>query len=249
MHPAELAELKSGAITGASHAMRRRVRRGPPGGSGVHRNAFQLERFTPRATVPNAGRIGASPDEACRFETGPANSAAMIGRAIMPTTIGTLPLRSAMSLLSLFFVPGAAQAILLAVVPLEALHLLGAARAVTLLYVVAGLIAAVVGRFSIPFLAGSIGRRSVFTLGTLSLAASSILFALNNVRRVAWCSARLPSRASRSPVSFTCLIWFRVIRSDTSNRSESSPSPDPGPSGRGWALCWSSPSSTQWAVS
>jgi MFS family permease len=65
-------------------------------------------------------------------------------------------------------------------VPLEALHLLGAARAVTLLYVVAGLIA-VVGRFSIPFLVGSIGRRSVFNLGTLSLGASSVLFALNDV--------------------------------------------------------------------
>ena len=85
-----------------------------------------------------------------------------------------------MSLLSLFFVPSAAQAILLTVVPLEALHLLGAARAVTLLYVGAGLIA-VGGRFSIPFLIGSIGRRSVFTLGTLSLAASSVLFALDKV--------------------------------------------------------------------
>jgi len=104
----------------------------------------------------------------------------MIGRAMLPTTIGALPRRRAISLLSLFFVPSAAQAILLTVVPLEALHLLGAARAVTLLYVGAGLIA-VGGRFSIPFLIGSIGRRSVFTLGTLSLAASSVLFALDKV--------------------------------------------------------------------
>jgi ACDE family multidrug resistance protein len=109
-----------------------------------------------------------------------ASSAAMIGRAIIPTTIGTVPRRSATALLSLFFVPSAAQAILLTVVPLEALHLLGAARAVTLLYVGAGLIA-VVGRFSIPYLVGTIGRRSVFTLGTLSLAASSFLFSLNGV--------------------------------------------------------------------
>ncbi|MGD0434452.1 MAG: MFS transporter [Acetobacteraceae bacterium] len=104
----------------------------------------------------------------------------MIGRAIVPATIGTLPRRRAMALLSLFVVPGAAQAILLTVVPLEALHLLGAARTVTLLYVGAGLIA-VAGRFSIPFLVGAIGRRSVFTLGALSLAGSSILFALNDV--------------------------------------------------------------------
>src|ERR1051326_949988 len=129
---------------------------------------------------PTWGRIDAPPDEACQFEAGPANSAGMIGRAIIPATIGTLPRRSALSLLSLFFVPSTAQAILLTVVPLEALHLLGAARAVTLLYVVAGLIA-VVGRFRIPFLIGSIGRRSVFNLGTLSLGASSVLFALNDV--------------------------------------------------------------------
>jgi MFS transporter, ACDE family, multidrug resistance protein len=104
----------------------------------------------------------------------------MIGRAMLPATIGTVPRRNALVLLSLFFVPGAAQAILLTVVPLEALHLLGAARAVTLLYAGAGTIA-VAGRFSIPFLVGAIGRRSVFTLGTLSLAASSIFFALNEV--------------------------------------------------------------------
>lgn len=126
------------------------------------------------------GRIDAPPDEACQAGSGSAHSAAMIGRAIIPATIGTVPRRQAMALLSLFVVPSAAQAILLTVVPLEALHLLGSARAVTLLYVGAGLIA-VAGRFSIPFLTGSIGRRSVFTLGTLSLAASSILFALNGV--------------------------------------------------------------------
>src|ERR1700722_9633361 len=104
----------------------------------------------------------------------------MIGRPIIPATIGTLQRRSALALLSLFIVPSTAQAILLTVVPLEALHLLGAARTVTLLYVGAGLIA-VVGRFSIPFLVGAIGRRSVLTLGTLSRASSSILFALNGV--------------------------------------------------------------------
>ena len=49
-------------------------------------------------------------------------------------------------------------------VPLEALHLLGDARAVTLLYVGAGLVA-VAGRFSIPFLVRLIRRRFVFTPG------------------------------------------------------------------------------------
>ena len=53
--------------------------------------------------------------------------------------------------LGLFIVPGVAQSVLLTVVPLEALRLLGTARAVTLLYIAAGL-AAVIGRLSIPLL-------------------------------------------------------------------------------------------------
>ena len=48
----------------------------------------------------------------------------MIARAAIPATIGTLPRREALAFLSLFFVPGVAQAILLTVVPLEALYLL-----------------------------------------------------------------------------------------------------------------------------
>jgi len=109
---------------------------------------------------------------------------AMVARAIIPATIGAVPRGKAISILSLFFVPALAQAMLLTVVPLEALRLLGAARAVTLLYLVAGLIA-VAGRFSIPFLVKSIGRRSVFTLGALSLAAGSLCFALYDIPALA----------------------------------------------------------------
>ena len=60
-------------------------------------------------------------------------------RSALPATIATLPRHQALAFLSLFFVPGVAQAILLTVVPLEALSLLGNARAATLLYVVTGL--------------------------------------------------------------------------------------------------------------
>jgi MFS transporter, ACDE family, multidrug resistance protein len=95
-----------------------------------------------------------------------------------PTTIGTLPRRQALAFLSLFFAPSVAQAILLTVVPLEALGLLGNVRAVTLLYVGTGLIT-VAGRFSIPLLVRLIRRRFVFTLGTLSLAGSGVLLAMN----------------------------------------------------------------------
>ena len=54
-------------------------------------------------------------------------------RFAIPATIGTLPRNRALAFFSLFFVPGVAQAILLTVVPLEALKLLGTARAVTML--------------------------------------------------------------------------------------------------------------------
>jgi len=91
-------------------------------------------------------------------------------------TIGGLPRRKAMAFLSLFFVPDVAQAILLTVVPLEALQLVGDARAVTLLYVCAGLVA-VAGRFSIPFLVRLLKRRFVFSLGALSMAISAALMA------------------------------------------------------------------------
>ena len=105
-------------------------------------------------------------------------------RAAIPATIGTLPRREALAFLSLFFVPGVGQAILLTVVPLEALDLLGSAWAVTLLYVGTGLVA-VAARFSIPYLLRLVRRRFVFTLGTLSLAVSSILLAFNEVPALA----------------------------------------------------------------
>ena len=108
----------------------------------------------------------------------------MIGRAAIPATIATLPRRQALAFLSLFFVPGLAQAILLTVVPLEALRLLDSPRTVTLLYVGTGLVA-VVGRFSIPFLVRLIRRRFVFSLGTLSLFTSSVLLALDHVPTLA----------------------------------------------------------------
>lgn len=99
-------------------------------------------------------------------------------------TLGALPRRKAIALLSLFFVPGVGQAILLTVVPLEALQLLGNARAVTLLYVAVGLVA-VIGRFSIPFLVRLINRRFVFSIGALSLAVSAALMAADRLPALA----------------------------------------------------------------
>ena len=83
------------------------------------------------------------------------------------------------SFLGLFIVPGIAQSVLLTVIPLEALRLLGTARAVTLLYVAAGL-AAVIGRLSIPLLVQLIQRRLVFSLGASLLAISAALLAIRS---------------------------------------------------------------------
>src|SRR5690242_7294083 len=105
-------------------------------------------------------------------------------RSAMPPTIATLPRHQALAFLSLFFVPGVAQAILLTVVPLEALSLLGTARSATLLYVFTGLVA-VIGRFSIPYLVALVRRRFVFTIGAIALTTSSSLLALDELRLLA----------------------------------------------------------------
>jgi hypothetical protein len=46
-------------------------------------------------------------------------------RSAIPATIATLPRRVALMFLGLFFLPGVAQALLLTVVPLQALGILG----------------------------------------------------------------------------------------------------------------------------
>ena len=98
----------------------------------------------------------------------------------LPRTIAGLPPRQGAAFLSLFFFPSVAQAILLTVLPLGALRLLGTAQAVTLLYAATGL-AAVIGRFSIPYFVRLLGRRRVFALGALALTASSLLFTIDRL--------------------------------------------------------------------
>ncbi|MCX7384319.1 MAG: hypothetical protein NT133_23525 [Alphaproteobacteria bacterium] len=96
----------------------------------------------------------------------------------LPLTVAGLPPRQGAAFLALFFFPSVAQAALLTVLPLGALRLLGTPRAVTLLYAATGL-AAVAGRFAIPYLVSLLGRRLVFALGAVALAASSLLFAID----------------------------------------------------------------------
>ena len=90
--------------------------------------------------------------------------------------ISALTRRKAAAFAGLFFLSSVAQTILLTVVPLEALRLLGGARAVSLLYLGVS-IAGLMGRLGIPWLTRLIRRRWVFTLGTLALVAAAALLA------------------------------------------------------------------------
>ena len=84
----------------------------------------------------------------------------------MPQQTRMQPTHRSAAGLGLFVLPSTAQSVLLTVVPLAALRLLGTARAVTLIYIAAGL-AAVVARLSIPLLVQLIRRRFVLSFGAL----------------------------------------------------------------------------------
>ena len=161
-------------------------------------------------------------------------------------TIGALPRAQGDGVPQPVLRSGVAQAILLTVVPLEALRLLGNARGVTLLYVAAGLVA-VAGRFSIPFLVRLIRRRFVFTLGALPLAASAALLATD---RLPDTGGRPRARhlraspASRSPASSTCWTTSRAPSCGTSSRCASLPAPGRGRSARGSACICSGASTS-----
>ena len=150
---------------------------------------------------------------------------------------GAAPRRRMAIFLGLFIVPGVAQSILLTVVPLEALRLLGTARAVTLLSTL------------LPALLPS-SDASVFPCGGASDPAAPVphqpsvrhwrssvpLCWPAGLRRrlpVASRSAALRLRASRSPATFICSTTSRVTRSGASNRPAFSPVPGRGHSARG----------------
>jgi MFS family permease len=88
--------------------------------------------------------------------------------------------RRKVGFLGLFVLPSVTQSVLLTVVPLEALRLLGTARAVTLLYITAGL-AAVLARLCIPLLVRLIRRRFVLSLGAVVLIVGTSLLTSGDI--------------------------------------------------------------------
>ncbi|HTS93034.1 MAG TPA: hypothetical protein VMG55_13585 [Stellaceae bacterium] len=80
----------------------------------------------------------------------------------------------------IFFLMAFAQTVVMTVLPVEALRLLGDARAVSLAYFGVGL-AGFAGRLSIPFIVRRIGRFGVFVLGAAALCLSGGLLVLERV--------------------------------------------------------------------
>jgi MFS family permease len=81
---------------------------------------------------------------------------------------------------SLFAVESCARALLSTVITIQALHLLGNARDVSLLFATVGL-TGLVASFSIPVLIRHHSRRLVYTLGALMLLAAALAFATVSV--------------------------------------------------------------------
>ena len=81
---------------------------------------------------------------------------------------------------TLFALESCARALLSTVITLQALHLLGSARDVSLLFAMVGM-TGLVASFSIPLLIRHQSRRRVYTLGALLLIAAAIAFATVSV--------------------------------------------------------------------
>ncbi|HZS82175.1 MAG TPA: MFS transporter [Stellaceae bacterium] len=77
---------------------------------------------------------------------------------------------------SFFFLTSFAQTILIAVLPLEALRLMGSAREVSLVYFAVGLMG-FTGRLAVPLLTHAMGRFGVFAMGAGVLCLSAALLA------------------------------------------------------------------------
>ncbi len=95
----------------------------------------------------------------------------------MPVWLGNASLSRAVVFSALFFVEAFARTVLLAVIPLQALRLLGGAQEVSIVYFVAGLIG-VMGSLMIPWVVRRVRRRTVLSFGILSMIAAAFLFAL-----------------------------------------------------------------------
>jgi ACDE family multidrug resistance protein len=97
----------------------------------------------------------------------------------MPVWLGSASLSRAVVFATLFFLEAFSRTILLAVIPLQALRLLGDAQNVSTAYFLAG-IAGLLGSFAIPWLVRKIRRRTVMTAGALSGVVGAFAFSIQD---------------------------------------------------------------------
>ena len=91
----------------------------------------------------------------------------------MPVWLGASSVSRAVVFSTLFFMEAFARTVLLAVIPLQALRLMGDAQQVSTVYFVAGLIG-VLASLTIPWLVWRIRRRTVLSFGILSMIFSAL---------------------------------------------------------------------------
>ena len=95
----------------------------------------------------------------------------------MPVWLGASSVSRAVVFSTLFFMEAFARTVLLAVIPLQALRLMGDAQQVSTVYFVAGLIG-VLASLTIPWLVRRIRRRTVLSFGILSMIFSAVMFGM-----------------------------------------------------------------------
>ncbi len=99
-------------------------------------------------------------------------------RAIhLPVWLGAVSRTRAVTFAALFCVITFGRAILVTVIPLQALTLLGDAQKVSLFYFGVSLVG-ISGALSVPWLVHKLARRGVFTLGTLATSTAALLLTI-----------------------------------------------------------------------
>lgn len=135
-----------------------------------------------------------------------------------PVGLTTVPAPGAGTFALLFAVESIARALLATVISLQALALLGDARDVSLLFTTVGVTGLVASLF-LPRLVQLLGRRWVFTIGTVTLAGAALALAtLSLPGQLAGMLLRVLGAAALSIVSSLYILQY--IRRDELTRSE-----------------------------
>lgn len=98
----------------------------------------------------------------------------------LPMWLGSGGLPQAVAVASLFALDSLSRALLVTVVPLQAVALLGGAQPVSVLYFAVGAVG-LCGSFAVPWLVHHIPRRFVLTIGSLSMSAAIAAMSMQSV--------------------------------------------------------------------